>query len=229
MSDDQPQPQSGPGQPAPGQPYPAQHSPGQPYPGQPYAAGPYPAQGAPPPSRPTKPRPRGWWWLGPGLLLVGAVVSVVAAVAIIAGTLSQPRTEVPVDGSAYEVDTTVGSEYLLWSDDSVSFLNCVVTDDAGDQIPVSSPNGSFEVNEWEAVGQFTASSDPVSLACTDDASVMASSVRVSVAPQGSDVLAGVVLMIVVPIILGGIAFVWGLVLLILTVTRPSRRSLSTTS
>ncbi|MGN0062950.1 MAG: hypothetical protein ACI379_01810 [Nocardioides sp.] len=234
MSHDPQQPQSGnpySGPPGGGQPYgqgqqpPAQpYGQNQPYGQAPYGTSGYPAQSYQPPSAPKKPRPSAWWWLGPALLLVGALVSVIVAVSLIADTVNLPRTEVPVDGSEYEVTTTDGVSYLVWSDAAVSFLQCTVTDADGSAITLRSPSGEFTVNEWDAVGQFTARGEKALVTCQDDAAVTASAVRVSESPEASGVVASVLLLIVVPLVLGGIAFVWGIVLLILTVSRPSRRA-----
>ena len=193
----------------------------------PQPAYPQPPTGGHPttPSPAPKPRPSAWWWTGPAVLVLASIVSVALGVALFAQSISVPRTNVIADGRPHSVQVVDAHTYLIWVDDSRP-TDCSVWDASGSELPLRSPQATWEVNEWDSAFTFTARGDRVEISCTSNGRVGAPHVLVGELPEIRGFAGGIVLGVLVPIALGGFAFVWAIILLVVTLTRPSRRAVS---
>lgn len=227
-----------PGQPDPtGQPTASGQPPHQP-PQAPYAGAPQPPYQPPagqaprppyppgPPAPPAKPRPSAWWWLGPGLLLLGAVLSLVIGIVVAVQGVKGPTTTVPRDGSAYSVEVDTDRGNTLWAEDGEAVDGCTVVDPTtGQEVLLERVSGEMQFNDMVAMRHFTAESSPVEVTCQPSpAGFDDDPVGVGPRPEWGVFAGGLLFGILGPLVLGLAGGVWGVVLLVLFVTRPSRRA-----
>lgn len=191
-------------------------------------SGPHPTPGPGPHPQPAvrrKPRPSAWWWLGPGLLVLAAIGVVVASVATAVDSFSLPRHQVPADGAPHVVPVTAGETQMLWMSSAWTAPTCRVVDTAaGADLPLTTPTGSYEYNSFEGMLTFTASGSQVEVTCVGEEAGAGThpTVRVGPAPDVAGLVGGILVGLFVPMALGGLALVWAVGLLVVTMTRPSR-------
>jgi hypothetical protein len=167
----------------------------------------------PQPPPPSKPRPSGWWFvLGGGLMIAAAVVGVVLFVLIFKSLMETDAT-VAADGEPHRVTVPTDGERMLWGEPGTS---CSVTD-GGEDVLLSSPNGSFTRNEQEGLDTFDPGSGSLEVTCQGGGSV-----DIGPAPSVAGLVGGIFAAVLVPMFLGGSGFLVVLVTGILFLTRPPR-------
>lgn len=186
---------------------------------------------APSPTR--RKTPPSWWWLlGPALLMFAAVL--VGGGAFVA-TLSEIDTrygEVPADGEPHEVSVPAGQRALVMTSANVNRFEweCRVTDEQGTELQTDRPNGTVSLGSesasWESQLAFDAPAAAggdevtVDVACRAEGET-GHTVLVTKAPTAGAMVVRIGLMVLGPIVLGGIGFVWFVILLVLQVVRRS--------
>ena len=157
--------------------------------------------------------------------MLGAVLALVIGVVVAIKGIAGPTTTVPRDGTAYtvEVDTDRGS--TLWAEDGAAVDRCTVVDPStGREVPLQRVGGEMQFNDMVAMRHFTAGSSPVEVTCLPSATGFDDGpVGIGPRPRWGAFAGGLVFGILGPLVLGLAGFVWGVVLLVLFVTRPSRR------
>ena len=194
------------------------------------------AQHAPPPTAPRKAPPSWWWFAAPVLLTIAAVVVGVGAFVSTMHEVSTRYAEVRADGEPHAVSIPTEDRAMLMIPTSVnrSEWDCRVTDDRGAALPTTDRGGdvsfSNEASSWESLLTF----DPADAGGGRDVTVYVAcrvadgdstrTVLLTKAPEVSALVARVAVMVLGPLALGGAAFVWFVVLVVLQVVRRSESS-----
>lgn len=178
-------------------------------------------QQPPYPPPPGKPRPRAWWFAGPVLLLVAAVAVFVIGLITTIGSVEIPDQRFAADGAPLTAEVTAGETQGIWvrGEDLSGFVNCAVTQ-GGAPVEVSTPGVDFTVNSWTLASEFEPSSNSVEVSCV--AANPSLELAVGDTADGGQFALGLVATIIAPLVLGGIAVIWLIVLGILFATRPKR-------
>ncbi|MEO9324912.1 hypothetical protein ABFT23_15565 [Nocardioides sp. C4-1] len=176
----------------------------------------YPAYG-PPPRR--KYRPRARWFVVGGVLLVLAVVVFVAALVWVLRPLTQEDAVFAAADGPVTLDLPADERRGIYQRDGEP-VRCTAATPDGATIEVSRVTADVTYDEWTAVEQLTTGDGGVVLTCESD--VEGAEVRVAGVPSTGGIVAGVVVGVVGPLLLGGAGFVVLLVTTILWATRPAR-------
>lgn len=197
---------------------------GQPPYGQPpYGQPPY-GQAAP---TPMKPRPSAWWFalpVGLGLLAVA-----VGAFFLVTSVREFLRTDavVPADGQGYVVTLPDTEKRMIWAPDAFPPPTCTVSDEATrTEVPLTSPLATYTRDTGTAlrgVWTFQPPDTAVVVTCQGTGGY---DVTVGPAPSAGRFAGGIVAGILIPLLLGGVAFVVLIVLVILFAVRGPRRPTS---
>lgn len=187
-------------------------------------ATPPPSPPGPPPyaARPAKPRPRRRWFVVGAVLLLAAVA--VFAVGLVRTIGGATRTDAVVDATASQVDVEVepGVERMLYVPQGTPPPACTLTDASGQALDLRPSGVSTTVTAggrtWLGAGTFTSPTPEVSIRCDAEAGTL---VRVG-APLGRDFVAGLLLTILGPLVLGGAGLVVLVTTTVLWFTRPAR-------
>jgi hypothetical protein len=186
---------------------------------------------APPTSRRTKAPPSWWWFLGP--VVLGALAMVVGAGAFLTlvGTVDTRYGEVRPDGEPHAVVVPTGQRVAVMvpADGNRTDWTCRVADSEGRPVPTTDPSGTLtlgggESSSWESLATFAlsdvddAEEVTVYVACRTTAETDGS-VLVAKAPRGGVMVAIIAIMVLGPILLGGAAVLWLVVLTVLHVVR----------
>ncbi|WP_460840136.1 hypothetical protein [Nocardioides marmoraquaticus] len=192
---------------------------------------PYPPPHQPPPpghpsayaARPAKPRPRRRWFVVGALLLLAAVVTFGVGLATTIGGATQTDAVVDATSGAVEVGVEVGAERMLYVPESLPPPACRLTDAEGRDLPLRSSALSTTVTAdgrtWLGVGTFTSTTPEVSVDCQGSAEGIP--VRIG-APLGGGFVAGLLLTILGPMVLGLAGLVVLVVTTVLWFSRPPR-------
>ena len=187
-----------------------------------------------PPPRPRKPPPSWWWFLGPVVLTVAAVAVGIGALLSTLDEVDERYAEVRVDGEPHAVTVPTGDRAMLMNPTSVNpdDLDCGVTDERGAPLSSTAQQGqvSFgsEAASWESLLTFDPAdageggSVTVYVACRvadGSTGVDGDTVLVAKAPEVAAIVARVAAMVLGPLALGGAAFAWTVVLVVLQVVR----------
>ncbi len=239
MSDQQPPPWPGGPTPPPGggpsgdNPYggPAQQAGGPhqvPYPQQPHPPVPYgvPGAGWQPPR---KPRPSGWWWLGPvGLVLVSMALGAIFF-GLLFVNLLRNDAEIPTDGQPHAITLPDTKPKAIWLGSDDAYAGCKIIDTTtGERITFTMVDITGQTLKPDDYGQdialkFTPPSREITATCKKTGDLV-TSLRVGPAPVMGDFVRAIALGAVVPFVLGSIGVVWGIVLIVLMVKRPARNA-----
>lgn len=194
--------------PPPEQPYGTQPPYGsqQPYGAQPPYGAPAPQYAAPPPRRK---RPRKIWFVIGGALIVLAPLIFVGALFTVLRPLTQEDAVFSASDSPVRVELPAGEERALFSSDAVG-ADCTATDGSGEEIEFRSVTGDFTYNEWTAVSRFDTGDGDLTFDCTSPFGD--SELRIAQLPSTGTFVAGIVIGVVAPLVLGLI----GLLMLIVT-------------
>lgn len=174
---------------------------------QPPYGGQQPPYAAPPPRRR---RPRKIWFVIGGALIVLAPIVFVGALFTVLRPLTQEDAVFAASDTPVQVDLPAGEERALFSS-SGSGADCTATDGAGEQLGLRPVTGDFTYNEWTAMARFDTGDGDVTFECSDSRGV-GERVRVAQLPSTGGFVAGIVVGVVAPLLLGGI----GLLMLIVT-------------
>lgn len=139
--------------------------------------------------------------------------------------------EVRADGEPHEVEVPAGQRVTVMTPSTVPHYGweCTVTDSRGADLGAETSYGKLsfgnESSDWESQVTFDApradtEQVTVDVACRNPDS-RADTVLVSKAPTTADMVSRIAMMILGPLVFGGIAFVWFVVLVILQVVRRS--------
>lgn len=190
-----------------------------------------PPYGPPPQTRSApegKPPPSWLWFLGPLVLLVlaGAIFSVMLLRTV--DEVTQVDARVPVDGAPHRVTVPADGERMLFADASAGAAPCRVTDSRGREIAQRDVLGDLSMTrdgqDWSGLTRFDPGDGTIVVTCPRAPGAPATEVLVTPAHDVSSVVIRVVVTIVVPMILGGIALLWALIIGILMLTRRSTPS-----
>jgi hypothetical protein len=194
------------------------------------------AQHAPPPTAPRKAPPSWWWFAAPVLLMIAAGVVGVGAFVSTMHEISTRYGEVRADGEPHALSVPREDRAMLMIPTSVNRTSwdCRVTDDSGATLPTTDRGGNVsfanEASSWESLLTFDpgdAGDGPevtVYVACRSADADTSQTVLLTKAPEVSAMVARVAVMILGPLALGGAAFVWFVVLVVLQVVRRSESS-----
>jgi hypothetical protein len=117
------------------------------------------------------------------------------------------------------VSVTAGEERALFTPQGSS-ATCSVTDGSGTDLRLRGVSGEFTVNEWQAVARFDTGDGDLTVTC--DGGGMTGEVRIGQLPSGGTFVAGLLVGILVPIVLGGAGLVVLIVTAVLYASRPPR-------
>ena len=173
---------------------------------------PSPYQGQPPwgsPPPPRRKRPRIIWFFIGGTLLVLAPIVFVGALFTVLRPLSQEDAVFAARDSPVQLDLAAGEERALFTDSGAS-ADCSAVDGSGEAVAFRPVTGEFTYNEWTAVARFDTGDGQVTITCAELAP--GSELRIAQLPSTGSFVAGIVIGIVAPLLLGGI----GLLVLIVT-------------
>lgn len=195
---------------------------GQPYPGQPYPGQPHPGAGFPGPPR--RRRPSAWWWLVPiALFVAAAVIGGLLFWRTLSGALETDAT-VAVDGIPHQVNVATDGDRLIYVRSGGASPSCTVIDLAsGQPINVRDVNATITRSnadgEWRAAHRFDPGSGNLTVTCSGSSGGTA-----QIGPDlGSGFVGGLLATIGVPLVLGGLGVIVGLVLLVRTISGAPRR------
>lgn len=211
-----PYPQQPPPQQQPPQ-YPPQY-PQQPPPGFPNAPGGY---GAPPPASPGQPvdksaiRPKArWYWIGGGIIALGVIAAIAFGVLGFIGIADKVDDFARVSPGSDTVRIDSTGEYVIYSETGSFFVSVEVVSPDGDPVPTSryltDLNYSFGGNSGNAVATFDAD-DTGRYTITTDSDVAI----------GTSIAGDLVRTILIPFVIGGLGFLIGLIVIIVTAVKRS--------
>ena len=172
----------------------------------------------PPPPPTTKKRPSAFWFAVGGLLLVLAVAAfVVGLVLTLKAATHTDATFSTADGPA-SVEVDPGSDRMLFVPTGSGSPDCTVEDGSGSRT-LENPSASTTVSaggeEWVGFTRFDSGDGDLTITCDSAAPV---DVRVG-PPLGSGFVAGLLLTILLPLVLGLSGFAVLVVTTVLFVTR----------
>jgi len=176
----------------------------------PYSPQPPPYAGPPPP--PLRPRPRKVWFFVGGGLMVLAFVLFVGTLILVFGMFLQADAEFAASETPVEVELPAGTERALYSNTGFS-VDCTATDGTGAEVEFRPVSGEFTFNQWTALSRFDTGDGHLTFDCVETSP--GSQVRIGDLPSAGGFVAGLVLGILAPLVLGLI----GLVMLIVTSIR----------
>jgi hypothetical protein len=180
----------------------------------------YPPHQPPPPR---KPRPSGWWFVVGGGLVVVAGAAAVGLFLWALWPLLHTDASVPADGQPHLVTVSTDGDRMLWRHDDVFDPSCEITDArTGEQVrlqPVTSQvSRDFGDGGWTAAYRFDPGSGHLEVVCDRGGSV-----EIGAAPTVGGVVAGLLLAILVPGLVGLVGLATLVVTGILWTTRPARQ------
>lgn len=174
-------------------------------------------QWVPPPPPPKRQRPRARWFIVAGALILVAPVIFVGALFSVLRPLTQEDAVFSASDGAVQVDLPAGEERALFTD-GVGGSECRASDGEG-ELELRGVTGDFTYNEWTAVYRFDTGDGDVTLECRSGFGD--ERYRVAQLPSTGGFVAGIVIGVVAPLLLGGIGLIWMLILVILFATgRP---------
>jgi hypothetical protein len=180
-------------------------------------------------------KPPSWWWfLAPAVLTILAVIIGAGAIASLLHTNDARYGEVRADGEPHAISIPTKDRAMLMIPSLMSSRDawtCKVTDSRGAALPTrtgGTVSFSDESEGWQSLLTFdpadagTGRTVTVYVACrTSDVDIdgAAGNVLVIKEPRVGAIVARVLALILGPLILGGAAFIWFIVLVVLQVTR----------
>ncbi len=177
----------------------SQTPPPPPYGAQPPYGGPSPQYAAPP----RRKRPRKIWFFIGGALIVLAPIIFVGALFTVLRPLTQEDAVFTAGDSPVQVDLPAGEERAVFSTDGAA-IACTATDGSGEDLPLRGVTGEFTLNEWTAVARFDTGDGAVTFECDDlDTGV---EIRIAQLPSTGVFVAGIVIGVVAPLVLGLVGF-----------------------
>lgn len=187
--------------------------------GQPPQNPPGPSGWVPPPPPPKRQRPRAMWFFVAGALLVLAPLIFVGALFSVLRPLTQEDAVFAASDGPVQVDLPAGEERALFTD-GTGGSQCRASDGAG-ELELRGVTGDFTYNEWTAVYRFDTGDGDVTLEC--DSTFGDERFRVAQLPSTGGFVAGIVIGIVAPLLLGAIGLIWLIVLAVLWGTGAPRQ------
>lgn len=178
-----------------------------------------PPAGHPGRPAPTKYRPKPRWWVIGGVLLVLAPVVFVASLFTVLSPLFREDAVFAADNQTHVVDLPAGEERALFTPQG-SEVSCSSVDADGADVELRGVGGDFTVNEWQAVARFDTGDGEVTFQC--EGAGPTGEVRIGSLPSGGAFVAGLLIGILVPIVLGGAGLVVLIVTAVLYASRPAR-------
>jgi hypothetical protein len=180
-----------------------------------------PPYGAPPPYAPPpkKPRPRAVWFVVGGVLLVLAPLVFVGALFTILRPLTQEDAVFRADQTPITVELPANEERALFLENTGP-ATCEAADGTGAPLDLRPVNGTFNYNDWTADARFDTGDGDVTFSCTGETG--AEQVRIAQLPSTGTFIAGLLVGLVVPLVLGLTGMVILIVTGILWATRPPR-------
>lgn len=169
----------------------------------------------PPPRRRQKPRVR--WFVVAGVMIVAAPVIFAGALFTVLRPLTQEDAVLGA-GQQVQVDLPAGEERAVFTD-GPGPVGCTATDGSGADLPMRPVSGDFSYNEWTAAYRFDTGDGRVTLECSGS---FADRFRVAQLPSTGGFVAGIVVGIVGPLLIGGAGLVLLVVLIVLYATGAPR-------
>lgn len=154
-------------------------------------------------------------WIGVGLMAAAVVVAVVAGV-LVWRLLAGEVEVIAADGEPHEVTLPADETYGIWVEPAWP-ATCRV-EDAGAEVELGTPDGSYEVNQWVADRSFETGSGSLTVTC--DATTARSDTRARIGPLPS--IPGLIGLVLGGVCLGMLLGTAGLVVVVVTVVRRSR-------
>jgi hypothetical protein len=162
----------------------------------------------PPPPKPRRRRPRAWWFAVGALLVAGAVVSlgigILTAVHSVADFVQVDAT-ISDDGQPHDVTVPTDGDRMLWMEDRVDVGSCDVVDTAtGAAVAMRRVSGDYlrsdDSGDWVGVARFDPGSGDLEVTCPSGGG------RGQIGPSAeiSHVVKSLVLVVLVPLVLGGL-------------------------
>ncbi|MGY2704241.1 MULTISPECIES: hypothetical protein [unclassified Nocardioides] len=157
------------------------------------------------PARPQKYRPSGWWFvLGSGLVVLAIGIAVGVFVWLLAAFLDFDAI-VDADGQPHNVTVGTDRDRMLWTDSTAQ--SCRLIDlDSGEPIPLHRVSGDFSRSDshgdFEGFLRFSPGSGHVVITCVQTDGSSPGSVLIGPMPRIGSLVAGVLIAILVPALLG---------------------------
>lgn len=159
---------------------------------------------------PRRQRPRVVWFVVGAVLIVLAPVIFVGSLFTVLRPLMQEDAVFAVSDSPVQVDLPAGEERALFSTNGFSAA-CSAVDGTGREVEFRGVTGEFSYNEWTAVSRFDTGDGNLTFDCVDTTGG-GEEIRIAQLPSAGTFVAGIVIGIVAPLVLGLI----GLLMLIVT-------------
>ena len=139
-----------------------------------------------------------------GVLLVLAPVIFLGALFTVLRPLTQEDAVFRADGQEHQVSVDAGEERALFSEDGRA-VQCVATTGGGTDVQFRGVNGDFTFNEWQAVARFDTADGDLTFTC--DGVSGSERVRIAQLPSTTTFIAGILVGVIGPLILGLVAIV----------------------
>ncbi|QSR27338.1 hypothetical protein CFH99_17085 [Nocardioides aromaticivorans] len=157
-------------------------------------------------------------WIGVGLMVAAVAVAVVAGV-LVWRLLAGEVEVIDADGTPHEVTLPADETYGTWVEPARP-ATCRVVDAEGGEVTLERPDGTYEVNQWDADRSFETGSGTLTVTCTPGADAAGTEVRLGPLPS----IPGLVGLVFGGVCLGMLLGTAGLVVIVVTVVRRSRLS-----
>ena len=168
-------------------------------------------------------RPSGWWFVGPVLLVVGSVALYVVLVVSTVRDRPEVVARVPVDAEPHAVTVGTGSGRMLMG---VGYgADCTIRDRAGDDVPLGPIFGHITIDrdgqQFKAHNSFDPGDGEIVITCTrpEYQGERQKQVLIAERADAASTTKRVIDALVVPMMIGGVGLLWGIILLALMVSR----------
>lgn len=147
------------------------------------------------------------------IIFVGALFTVLRP-------LTQEDAVFAAGDTPVQVDLPSGEERALFSTDGTA-VACSATDGSGRDLQLRAVTGEFTYNDWKAVARFDTGDGDVTFEC-DDLSPGAE-VRIAQLPSTGVFVAGIVIGVVAPLVLGLVGFLMLIITAVLYASGAPRK------
>ncbi len=169
---------------------------------------------------PRRQRPRAlWFFVGGGLILLAPVIFVASLFTVLSPLMNEDAVFEAAD-SPVQVSLPAGEERALFSSGSVA--DCTATDGTGAEVEFRSVTGDFTINEWTAVARFDTGDGDLTFDCAESP-LGGDRLRIGELPSTGGFVAGTVVGIVVPLVLGLVGLLMLIVVTVLYATGAPRQ------
>jgi hypothetical protein len=158
-----------------------------------------------------------WFFVAGALILLAPLIFVGALFSVLRPLTQEDAVFSSGDGPV-QVDLPAGEERAIFTD-GVGGSQCRASDGDG-ELELRGVTGDFTYNEWTAIHRFDTGDGDVTLECRSEFGD--DRYRVAQLPSTGGFVAGIVIGVVAPLLLGGVGLIWMLILVVLAATGAPR-------